>query len=217
MAKKENKLLKKQGEKVVFVKNKIEIIDEKSKKIDEEKIDEKESEKSEEEQLDDLFSDSVDLGEQDNFSSFDSARSRPINPFLESNLNQEVPITNLEQGLGNIPTENKKAGEEQSLLYNAPQYGSNYNSNSYDSRRAPTDIQVDITNGALMGNFRTETRNVTPQERTLDFGRWQRDSGMGSMQGDRSQPRENYTIAPQRLEQDTSLPFQDKKEKRFRF
>jgi hypothetical protein len=215
MEKKQNKLSKKKQDKITFVKNKTEIIEENTKKKDEKKSNEK-SEKIEEEQLDDSFDSGI--GESSVFSSSISARLRPINPFLEPNLNQEAPITNLEQELRNVPGENKKAGEEQqSMLYNAPQYSSNYNSNSYDSRRAPADIQVDITNGALMGNFRTENRNLPNQERTIDIARWQRDSGGSSMQGGGSYPGENYIIAPKKLEQDTGLPFQDKKEKRFRF
>ena len=98
----------------------------------------------------------------DNFTLQRRQRTQSANPFLESE-----PIQNLEKDLQDIPSNTAGKNNESEtgqVVYNAPQYESNYNSINY------TNIQqaekMDITGGAL-----TNTGG-----REVNFKKWQETS-----------------------------------------
>jgi len=140
-----------------------------------------------------------------------------VNPFLdaESVSNSiDQPVTNLEENIFNSQSQNARARtieeeQRQQGTYNAPQYGTNYNTESYQEFHRQADTQRDISGGALTTR---ETEIPRLADRRIDFNRWQHENvNMFDQQ-------ERYQIGElERLKQDTELPFEKRKEKRPRF
>lgn len=136
----------------------------------------------------------------DNFTLQRRQKTQSTNPFLESE-----PIQNLEKDLQDIPSNTAGKNNEPEtgqVVYNAPQYESNYNSTNY------TNIQqaekMDITGGAL-----TNTGG-----REINFKKWQETSLGYPEQGRRNMQEENYSTAPGKFSEERNLPFQSRNKQR---
>lgn len=132
-----------------------------------------------------------------------------INPFLEQGEIQ--PALNLEKNILDSQTKTTQEGQmqNQAEVYNAPQYGSGYDTESYQEFHRQADIQRDISKGALITR---EAEIPTIAERRIDFNRWQQTNTDQFGQQERYRVRE-----PERIEQETKLPFEKKKDKKLRF
>jgi len=173
-------------------------------KVQDEDSEDKENEESEDsEQEPELLEDI--LQEVPSRPAFNFNRQR-VSPFLDSE-----PIEDLEQELRQTPaqTENKEKTEEpeQPVLYNAPQYSSNYEKGDYESMKN-IDKESDISGGALITR---ETAMHPGEQRRMDFSAWQHANidQVQSQQGEKYQVRK-----PEKFKQQEDLPFQNKNEPR---
>lgn len=125
-----------------------------------------------------------------------------VNPFLE-----QEPVENLEQDLGQIPSQTDQTQEqgvqaEQPMLYNAPQYAGSYDAGDYENTRKESDMEVDTTGGALMER---ETTIQQPGQRRVDVAAWQQEH-VTQMQ---SQQEKYQVRQPKQFKQQEALPFQE--------
>jgi hypothetical protein len=139
----------------------------------------------------------------DNFSVQRRTRTTQINPSLEAE-----PIQNLERDLQNIPVSPAGNPQEKNpenltgeIIYNAPQYGSSYESNMY-ATNVRENTQVDITGGASAAG------------REINFKRWQETSLGYPEQRAGTGQGEQYIRTPEKTREETRLPFQNRNQPR---
>jgi hypothetical protein len=179
---------------------------EKKNSKDKEEENKKENSKKEEKNLKEEKDSSEDFEEiPEEFESKDigfSESNISSKPFLEPS---DEPVTNLERFAQNISSSTNDIKKDTPMLYNAPQYGGGYTTNSYEpQKRTPQNME----NGLGVSLMRTET-TISPEKR-IDFQRWQGNEMSGRMNENRMQ-EEQYVRAPERLKEDTGLPFQKKR------
>lgn len=159
------------------------------------KSDERLESELEEEEIEESEEDVPNIFE-DNFSSFSPAfksRTSSVSASLESE-----PVQNLERGLHDVPTAAEPAQRteepETPMMYNAPQYGSGYDTAAYEAIR--NNERIDVTGGAATANLGRE----------INMKRWQ-ETAMGHPQGGAGQG-EQYIRAPEKQRESRGLPFE---------
>lgn len=177
------------------MKDKLKITKERTRKefeeIKKEQEEQVEEEQTEEQENQEEFSDSEEV----NFADV-------VNPVLESSGQSQGSI---DQVVGDAPTSEKTGNNtrkeetkyDEVIAYNMPDYGSVYEQIEETRNR---DREINITSMI--------PRHEAREEKRLNFGEWRKEMV------DSNPNQEDYTIRMRRVQEDSGLPFDDKKKRR---
>ncbi len=166
----------------------------------------KDSEESEEE-LSDFISQSTETG----FSSETdfSPLIHPSNPVQPTQSTPEEQEESLEHQLGNVPEGENP--EQETKLYNAPDYSGNYENVDYESMGSETGNEE--TFGRMESSQGLSTDN---NFRTIDQSQWFSQAEQQEIGQIKQQEREEDYVHVARADQDEGLPFEQSKRRRRR-
>lgn len=132
--------------------------------------------------------------------------AKQMTPFLE-----QEPIENLERDLQDVPTQTTETSpaEEEPVTYttNTPQYTSDYETRYEIIQEARRPADPEMAGGALIRREEDMLGMGRPQERRIDFQRWQQ----ANIERGGPEQQEKYIKEPKKIREEDKLPFQRKK------